>query len=86
MQAKCVPYQSLSILLSAELRTKEELDDWKQRDPVRLLRERAVSGNESLAQQLDDIDVETQRWLQDAVEFGRTSPEPDPATALDFVC
>ena len=66
-------------------RTKEEVEQWKQRDPVRSLRERAVSGDKSLAQQLDDIDVETQRWLQDAVEFGRTSPEPDPRTVLDFV-
>jgi len=66
-------------------RTKEEVEEWKQRDPVLSLRDRAVSGDKSLARQFDDIDVETQRWLQDAVEFGRASPEPDPETALDFV-
>jgi len=44
---------------------------WRRRSPAR--------------DEFDAIDRETQAWLEDAVEFGRVSPEPDPETALDFV-
>ncbi len=66
-------------------RTKEEVEYWKKRDPIKALRERMIAGEAALQQKFDEIDAETQQWLADAVEFGRTSPEPDPKTALHYV-
>jgi len=66
-------------------RSKEEIESWKKRDPIKALRESSIAKNAPSADEFDAIDKETQAWLEDAVEFGRTSPEPDPETALNLV-
>jgi len=66
-------------------RSKEEIESWKKRDPIKALRENSIAKNAPSADEFDAIDKETQAWLEDAVEFGRTSPEPDPETALNLV-
>ena len=66
-------------------RSKEEIESWKKRDPIKALRESSIAKNGPSADEFDAIDKETQAWLEDAVEFGRTSPEPDPETALNLV-
>ena len=68
-----------------DYRTKEEVASWKKRDPIKALREKSIAGDAATAREFDAIDEETRVWLEDAVEFGRSSPEPDPGTALDFV-
>ena len=68
-----------------DYRTREEVALWKKRDPIKALREKSIAGDAATAREFDAIDEETRVWLEDAVEFGRTSPEPDPRTALDFV-
>ena len=35
--------------------------------------------------ELDAIDAEIRREMAQAVEFARQSPEPDPATAMDYI-
>ncbi len=66
-------------------RSKEEVESWVKRCPIRALRERAVAERIAKAGEFDAIDRETAAWLDDAVEFARSSPEPDPVTLLDFV-
>jgi TPP-dependent pyruvate/acetoin dehydrogenase alpha subunit len=68
-----------------DYRTREEVASWKKRDPIKALREKSGAGDVATAREFDAIDEETRVWLEDAVEFGRSSPEPDPRTALDFV-
>jgi TPP-dependent pyruvate/acetoin dehydrogenase alpha subunit len=68
-----------------DYRTREEVALWKKRDPIKALREKSIAGDAATAREFDAIDEETRVWLEDAVEFGRSSPEPDPRTALDFV-
>jgi 2-oxoisovalerate dehydrogenase E1 component len=62
-------------------RTQEEIDAWARRDPIRNFRSHlidryAVATNEAL----DAIDASTDGIVNEAVEFARTSDEPDPAT------
>jgi pyruvate dehydrogenase E1 component alpha subunit len=47
---------------------------------VRVTEERLVD-----AADLDAIDAEVAASIEDAIAFARQSPEPDPATALDFI-
>ena len=68
-----------------DYRTKEEVASWKKRDSIKALREKSIAEDAATAREFDAIDEETRVWLEDAVEFGRSSPEPDPGTALDFV-
>jgi len=62
---------------------KGELDRWKQADPVLrasgVLRNEAGISEETLRTWAKEID----QRIQEAVEFARQSPLPDPSEALD---
>lgn len=67
-------------------RTKEELESWKQRDCVSRFR-RLLTEDFCVAtgEELDAIDRRQDEIVAEAVRFGETSPEPDPATTWDHV-
>jgi 2-oxoisovalerate dehydrogenase E1 component len=66
-------------------RTQEEIDGWKRRDPIALFGERLLGEKVASRTDLDRIEAETVALAEDAIEFARTSPLPDPATATDHV-
>jgi len=62
-------------------RTQEEVERWKQRDPILLLR-RALEERGLLSpQEADQIEAEVRARVQDAIQFAEESPEP-PLDAL----
>ncbi len=63
-------------------RTKAEIEEWKKRDPILLFRERMKAEGKIALEELDAIDAAIKKAMEAAVEFGRTSPEPDVDTAL----
>ncbi len=66
-----------------DYRTREEVEEWKSRCPIKRLRQKLVSSGLATNESLDPIDQEVQGWLEEAVQFARESPEPDPTTVLD---
>ena len=61
-------------------RTQEELDAWIKRDPVDMFRKRLIEDyGVADAETLAEIDTRIEKVVQDALEFARRSPEPDPA-------
>jgi pyruvate dehydrogenase E1 component alpha subunit len=66
-------------------RTKEEVEEWKRRDPILLFRQRALGEGKISAAELEAIDAAIKNEMEAAVEFGRTSPEPDVETALQDI-
>lgn len=60
-------------------RSKEEVEAWKQKDPI--LRQRAwlVEQGIALEADLDRIQSEVDQELEEAVAFALSSPDPDPA-------
>src|ERR1700685_382983 len=67
-----------------DYRTREEVQQWKQKDPVKLARKRLLDSgmNES---KLADADLEIERLIDDAVEFAEKSPEPTPESVNEHV-
>jgi pyruvate dehydrogenase E1 component alpha subunit len=63
-------------------RTKEEVEEWKKRDPIQLFRTRVIAEKLLPESEMNAIDVEIKKAVEDAVEYGRTSPEPELETAL----
>jgi len=63
-------------------RTREEEAEWKQKDAIDRLAltitSTGLGTDEDLARVLDEVNAE----LEDAIEFSRSSPDPDPAEAL----
>jgi pyruvate dehydrogenase E1 component alpha subunit len=68
-----------------EYRTKEEVESWKARCPIKSLRERMIASKQATQSQFDQIQKETDAWVEDSVQFARTSPDPDPGTVLDHI-
>jgi pyruvate dehydrogenase E1 component alpha subunit len=60
-------------------RTKEEIEDWRARDPIPRLRATLLEFGRLTAADADAIEAETTRAIEAAVEFARASPDPDPA-------
>jgi 2-oxoisovalerate dehydrogenase E1 component len=67
----------------AGYRTRDEVDAWKARDPLVLLRDRLAGRNAQA--RLDAIDAEVQQLVEDAVAFAEASPTPDAATVTDHL-
>ena len=63
-------------------RTKEEMETWRERDPINRLRHALLEGGLAAEQQLATIDDEIQEMLDEAVAFARESPPPEPESAL----
>lgn len=57
-------------------RTKEEENDWRTRDPIKLFREKLLSWQLFSVAQLDDIEASVQAEVEDAVQFAIDSPLP----------
>jgi len=68
-----------------EYRTKEEVESWKRRCPIKTLREKALSQNIVGQASFDLIHRETERWLEDAVNFAKNSPNPEPSSIFDHL-
>lgn len=58
-------------------REAEEIEDWKQnRDPIILLGDRLVGDRVCAREELDAIQQEIQREVDDAIEFAKAAPFP----------
>jgi 2-oxoisovalerate dehydrogenase E1 component len=62
-------------------RTKEEVDKWKDLDPLLITRERLFASG-TAAEQLTEIESDVRRRIDTAVEAATTASELDPATDL----
>ena len=67
-----------------DYRTKEEVESWKARCPIKSLQEAMVRSGEASPGDFEEIQRETDAWLEDAVQFARSSPDPDPLSVGDF--
>lgn len=59
-------------------RTKEEIEKWKERDPIKLFSKYLKDNRVLGVEQIEKIRQETEREAVEAVEFARNSPWPDP--------
>ncbi len=70
---------SMSDAAHGTYRTKEEVEDYRRRDPIKLLAERMRSAGE-----LDDaayaaLEAAAKAEVEDAYAFAESSPDPDPS-------
>lgn len=85
---ECVTYRTRAHsegMRDAGYRTREEVDEWRERDPIKRLRQILVADRLTSESDLDEIEAEIQAMVEEASEFAKNSPWPDPATALDHI-
>jgi len=82
IEAKTYRYYGHSMADPGLYRTKEQVDEWKVRDPVKAMAAKLDSLN--LKDLRESIDNEIEEEMIDAVKFAEESPFPEPSTALDY--
>jgi acetoin:2,6-dichlorophenolindophenol oxidoreductase subunit alpha len=73
------PHHTIELRIRLSYRSQEEIDRWRQRDPL------DIQGARLSSEERDKLDAEVTEILAEAAEFARSSPHPDPAGALDYL-
>ena len=66
-------------------RTKEEVEEWRQKDPVKVFRDRLLADGVISEDYLEDLRERLERRVMDAVEFADNSPEPPLESLYDHL-
>jgi TPP-dependent pyruvate/acetoin dehydrogenase alpha subunit len=66
-------------------RERSEVDKWREKDPIPRFRKELTENGTASEAELNAIDTEIKQEMVDAVKFAQESPQPDPATALDYI-
>jgi pyruvate dehydrogenase E1 component alpha subunit len=66
-------------------REKQEIEKWKEDDPIGIFRKQLLSKKTATAKALDDIEERAMQDAEKAVEFAESSPEPAPEALWDNV-
>jgi len=66
-------------------RTKEEIEEWKKKDPIDRLRNQLLQNKIATESEIEEIHNATLRELDEAVKFATESPEPKVEEALEDI-
>ncbi|MFN4973587.1 MAG: pyruvate dehydrogenase (acetyl-transferring) E1 component subunit alpha [Bacteroidota bacterium] len=69
----------------AKYRTKEEVEEYKQRDPLERVKATILKLNYASEAWFDEIEKKTEDIVNDAVEFSENSPFPEPEALYEDV-
>jgi pyruvate dehydrogenase E1 component alpha subunit len=76
LEAMCYRFRGHSMSDAANYRSKEEVEREKERDPILMLRTQLLNGKLATEAQLDDIDEEQRKIVEEALAFADASPQP----------
>ena len=68
-----------------DLRPRDEIEEWKKKCPVAFMEHRLFEMGLMDTDELKALDEEIMSQVQEAVEFAKQSPNPDPEDALDDI-
>ena len=66
-------------------RPKEEMAEWKSRDPIPRLKNQLLEAGVASNDEIAAIEMDVERELEEAIEFARNSPHPAPEDCLKHV-
>ncbi len=66
-------------------RTKEEINEWKEKDPIPRMRSYLQKNGVFSAGELDAMEEKATQDIEEAVEYAQNSPDPVPADLLNDV-
>ncbi|HZX74626.1 MAG TPA: pyruvate dehydrogenase (acetyl-transferring) E1 component subunit alpha [Cyclobacteriaceae bacterium] len=78
-------YKGHSMSDPAKYRTKEELEEYKHRDPIESVKNTILSKKFLSEKELDAIDEKIMAQVEESVKFAEESPLPDPSEAFKDV-
>ena len=85
VEAVTYRYRGHSMADPEEYRSKEEVEEWRRRDPINNFRKRVTEDGMLSDDDVEKLDSEAQKRIEEAVEFAENSPFPDLAALYDDV-
>ena len=85
LEFKTYRFRGHSMSDPQKYRTKDEVEEWKMRDPVELIRHRILTNGIATEAELEEIDNRVKGKVEEAVKFAEESPFPKPETAFEDI-
>ncbi|NVM52689.1 MAG: thiamine pyrophosphate-dependent dehydrogenase E1 component subunit alpha [Candidatus Helarchaeota archaeon] len=64
-------------------RTKDEVKEWRKKDPIQRLKNEMIKDNKITEEELSAIDEAFKKEIKEAIDFAKKSPFPKPSSALE---
>lgn len=78
LEVKTYRYRGHSMSDPAKYRTKEEVEEYKRRDPLEDVREKLIGNKWATEAELEKMDTAVKQEVEEAVVFAEQSPHPAP--------
>jgi len=85
LEAVTYRYRGHSMGDPERYREKDEIEKWKEEDPIGIYLKFLVGKKISTSGELDEIDQQVEDETQEAVEFAESSPEPAPEALFEHI-
>jgi pyruvate dehydrogenase E1 component alpha subunit len=85
LEFKTYRFRGHSMSDPQKYRTKEEVAEWKQRDPIELIKDRILSQKIASEEELAAIDAKIKVQVDESVTFAEESPWPKPEEAFEDI-
>jgi len=66
-------------------RDRAEVQEWRKKDPIPRFRKYLLDNGVATESEVAAIEAEIKQEIAEAVKFAQESPQPDPATAMDYI-
>jgi pyruvate dehydrogenase E1 component alpha subunit len=85
LEIRTYRYKGHSMSDPAKYRTKEELETYKNKDPILILKSRLMKDSLLSEDEFLQLDQEAKKTAKEAVEFAESSPAPEVKSLYDHV-
>ena len=85
IEAKTYRYRGHSVSDPEVYRTKEEVEEWKRRDPIDRMRNKLKGEGTLSDEQFKQIDEEVERIMDEAIEFADKADFPPASAICEYV-
>jgi pyruvate dehydrogenase E1 component alpha subunit len=85
LEFKTYRFRGHSMSDPQKYRTKDEVEQWKSRDPLELCKDRILTNGIATEAELEEIDNRVKAKVEEAVKFAEESPFPKAETAFDDI-
>ena len=85
LELRTYRYKGHSMSDPATYRSREEVKDYQQKDPILVLRKTMIDQQISTSEQLDELGHRIKEEIRQAVQFAEESPFPLPSAAFEDV-
>jgi 2-oxoglutarate dehydrogenase complex dehydrogenase (E1) component-like enzyme len=85
VEAETYRFRGHSMADPEEYRSKEQVEEWRKRDPIQTFARRIVDAGVLTDEDVERLDEETVARVDEAVAFADRSPHPEPESLYDDI-